>query len=158
VERRLSEVQTEIERLEARKQALERRVAYSTITVDIREERPDRLGVDEKWYDIGFVGAFLESVNGVIVAMRAGVVVVGYVLPYLIVLATPVGLLGSVLAWRRGWWPFRREERVVEDAPPAVEPVETAVPDEETGTETETDSETEAPPDDGDDERDRTDE
>jgi hypothetical protein len=160
VERRLSEVQTEIERLEARKQALERRVAYSTITVDIREERPDRLGVDEKWYDIGFVGAFLESVNGVVVAVRAGVVLVGYVLPYLIVLATPVGLLGGVLAWRRGWWPFRREAQVVEDAPPAVEPAETAGPEEESGTDTETDagSETEPSPTDGDDEQDRTDE
>jgi hypothetical protein len=119
VERRLSEVQTEIERLEARKQALERQVAYSTITVDIREERPDRLGVDEKWYDIGFVGAFLESVNGVVVALRAGVVILGYVLPYLIVLATPVGLLGGALAWRRGWGPFGGgTERVVEEAPP----------------------------------------
>jgi hypothetical protein len=108
VERRLSEVQTEIERLEARQQSLERRVALSTITVEIREERPDRLGVDEKWYDIGFVGAFLESVNGVVVAVQAGVVLVGYVLPYLIVLATPVGLLGGVLAWRRGWGPFGR--------------------------------------------------
>lgn len=123
VERRLSEVQTEIERLEARKQSLERRVALSTITVDIREERPDRLGVDEKWYDIGFVGAFLESVNGVVVALRAGVVILGYVLPYLLVLATPVGLVGGVLAWRRGWWPFgSREKGVVEDAPPETPP------------------------------------
>lgn len=123
VERRLSEVQTEIERLEARKQALERRVAYSTITVDIREERPDRLGVDEKWYDIGFVGAFLESVNGVVVALRAGVVILGYVLPYLLVLATPVGLLGGVLAWRRGWWPFgSRKPRSVDGAPPEASP------------------------------------
>jgi TolA-binding protein len=117
VERRLSEVQTEIERIEARKQSLERQVALSTVTVDIREERPDRLGVDEKWYDIGFVGAFLESVNGVVVALRAGVVLLGYVLPYLLVLATPVGLVGGLFAWRRGWWPFG--SRAVADAPPA---------------------------------------
>jgi hypothetical protein len=115
VERRLSEVQTEIERLEARQQSLERRVAFSTITVEIREERPDRLGVDEKWYDIGFVAAFLESVDGVVVAFRAGVVLLGYVLPYLLVLATPIGLLGGVLAWRRGWRPLGRNA-VVEDA------------------------------------------
>ncbi len=156
VERRLSEVQTEIERLEARKQALERRVAYSTITVDIREERPDRLGVDEKWYDIGFVGAFLESVNGVVVALRAGVVVLGYVLPYLIVLATPIGLVGGALAWRRGWWPFRREERVVKDAPPAAEPVEGSEPEEASTSESE--PEPESATDDGDGERDRPDE
>ncbi|AUV81905.1 DUF4349 domain-containing protein [Salinigranum rubrum] len=155
VERRLSEVQTEIERLEARKQALERRVAYSTITVDIREERPDRLGVDEKWYDIGFVGAFLESVNGVVVALRAGVVVLGYVLPYLIVLATPIGLVGGALAWRRGWWPFRREEKVVEDAPPAAEPVEASESEASTA---ESEPESESTADDADGERDRPDE
>lgn len=102
VERRLSEVQTEIERLEARKTSLERRVAFSTITVDVREERPDQLGVDEKWYDIGFVGAFLESVNGVVVALKAGVVLLGYALPYLLVLTLPVGVVGGVIAWRRG--------------------------------------------------------
>jgi hypothetical protein len=131
VERRLSEVQTEIERLEARQQSLERRVALSTITVEIREDRPDRLGVDEKWYDIGFVGAFLESVNGVVVAAQAGVVILGYVLPYLLVLATPFGLLGGALAWRRGWWPFGGGERVVEDVPsePAGPPRD---PEEET--------------------------
>jgi hypothetical protein len=117
VERRLSEVQTEIERLEARKQALERRVAYSTITVDIHEERPDRLGVDEQWYDIGFVAAFLESVNGVIVVTRAAVVLFGYALPYLLAVLLPVGALGSVVAWRRGWWPFGRRS----DAPRAEE-------------------------------------
>jgi hypothetical protein len=120
VERRLSEVQTEIERLEARKQALERRVAFSTITVEIREERPDRLGVDEKWYDIGFVGAFLESVNGVIVTARIAVVVAGYVLPYLLVLGVPVGLLGGVLAWRRGWRPLGTDDAIVEDPPSAA--------------------------------------
>ncbi|WP_152041743.1 DUF4349 domain-containing protein [Salinigranum salinum] len=122
VERRLSEVQTEIERLEARKQALERRVAFSTITVEIREERPDRLGVDERWYDIGFVGAFLESVNGVVVAARIAVVVAGYVLPYLLVLGVPVGLLGGVLAWRRGWRPLGGGSEVVEDPPSTGEP------------------------------------
>ena len=154
VERRLSEVQTEIERLEARKQSLERQVALSTITVEIREERPDRLGVDEKWYDIGFVGAFLESVNGVVVAVQAGVVLVGYALPYLLVLATPVGLLGGVLAWRRGWGPFGRGEPVVEETPPDAEPDQTSAPESasvgETETETrtgmETDTETESGP------------
>ncbi|WP_380675991.1 DUF4349 domain-containing protein [Salinigranum sp. GCM10025319] len=124
VERRLSEVQTEIERLEARQQSLERRVALSTITVEIREDRPDRLGVDEKWYDIGFVGAFLESVEGVIVAIQAGIVLVGYALPYLIVLATPFGLLGGAIAWRRGWRPFGRSETVVSEAPPGAQDVD----------------------------------
>ena len=121
VERRLSEVQTEIERLEARKQALERRVAYSTITVDIREERPDRLGVDERWYDIGFVGAFLESVDGVVVAARAAVVLVGYALPYFIALFVPLGALGSVVAWRLGLGPFGGRDDPVVPEPSSVD-------------------------------------
>jgi hypothetical protein len=144
VERRLSEVQTEIERLEARKQSLERRVALSTITVEIREERPDRLGVDEKWYDVGFVGAFLASVNGVAVTLRAAVVLVGYALPYLLAVTVPIGLLGGVVAWWRGWGRFGRRS-VVADAPDDGETAPTEDETEATDDETEaTDDETEA--------------
>ncbi|MEF8856312.1 MAG: DUF4349 domain-containing protein, partial [Haloplanus sp.] len=62
VERRLSEVQTEIERTEARLQNLERRVAYSTITVEMAEPRPDRPAPDQ-WYDTPVLAAFLDSVH-----------------------------------------------------------------------------------------------
>jgi hypothetical protein len=97
VERRLSEVQTEIERLEARQQALERQVAYSTITVELREERPEP--TVERWYDVGVVGAFFASIDGVGTTLRAVSVGFAYALPYLFVFGAPVGAVAVV--WRR---------------------------------------------------------
>lgn len=97
VERRLSEVQTEIERLEARQASLQRQVAYSTITVEIREERPEP--EVERWYDVGVIGAFLASVDGVGTTLRALSVGIAYALPYLFVFGAPVGAVAVV--WRR---------------------------------------------------------
>lgn len=101
VQRRLSETQERIERLEAQQRSLERQVTYSTITVDLNEERPDP-GPDavQKWYDVPLVGAFLESVHGVTVALRALAVLAAYALPYLLVFLGPVALVGG-LAVRR---------------------------------------------------------
>jgi len=96
VERRLSEVQTEIERTEARLQSLERRVAYSTITVGMREPRPDRPAPDQ-WYDTPVLAAFLDSVHGVGVVLRAAVVGVAYAAPYLLVFLTPFAVAGGLL-------------------------------------------------------------
>jgi len=97
VEERLSEVQTEIERLEARQASLERQVAFSTITVELREERPEP--EVERWYDVGVVGAFLASVDGVGTTFRALSVGLAYSLPYLFVFGAPVGAVAVV--WRR---------------------------------------------------------
>ena len=94
VERRLSEVQTEIERLEGRQQSLERQVAYSTITVELREERPEP--DHEQWYDVGPIAAFLESVDGVVVTLRAVVVGLAYALPYLVAFGVPLGAIAFV--------------------------------------------------------------
>jgi len=99
VERRLSDVQTEIERLEARQGSLERRVAYSTITVELREDRPEP--AVEHWYDVGVVGAFLESVDGVVVTVRALAVGLAYALPYLLAFGVPIGAIGVAVLRRR---------------------------------------------------------
>jgi hypothetical protein len=96
VEERLSDVQTEIERTEARLQNLERQVAYSTITVHLSEPRPDRPAPDQ-WYDTPVIAAFLESVEGVGVALRALVVAGAYAAPYLLVFLTPFVLAGGLL-------------------------------------------------------------
>jgi len=96
VERRLSEVQTEIERTEARLQNLERRVAYSTITVEMSEPRPDRPAPDQ-WYDTPVLAAFLESVHGVGVVLRAAVVAFAYAAPYLVVFLTPIAVTTGLL-------------------------------------------------------------
>lgn len=89
VQRELADVQREIETTEARLQTLENRVAYSTVTVDFREERPDYEPDREHWYDTGVIAAFLESIEGAIVAVRALVVGIAYALPYLVVFGLP---------------------------------------------------------------------
>ena len=94
VERRLSEVQTEIERLEGRQQSLQRQVAYSTITVELREERPEP--ETEQWYDVGPLAAFLEAVDGVIETVRAVAVGLAYALPYLLAFGIPLGAIAFV--------------------------------------------------------------
>jgi len=96
VERRLSEVQTEIEQTEARLQNLQRRVAYSTITVEMTEPRPDRPAPD-RWYDTPVLAAFLDSVHGVGVVLRASVVAAAYAAPYLLVFLTPFAVGGGLL-------------------------------------------------------------
>jgi hypothetical protein len=101
VERRLSEVQTEVEQTEARLQNIQRRVAYSTITVEMTEPRPDRPAPDQ-WYDTPVVAAFLQSVHGVGVVLRAAVVGFAYAAPYLLVFLTPFALLGALLYRFRG--------------------------------------------------------
>lgn len=100
VEERLSEVQGEIERTEARLRTLRNQVTYATVTVHVREERPERpLPEQTHWYDTGVVAAFLESVDGVVVVLRALVVGSAYVAPYLLAFGLPV--LGAAALLRR---------------------------------------------------------
>ncbi|QKY19470.1 DUF4349 domain-containing protein [Halolamina sp. CBA1230] len=96
VQRELSDVQGEIESTEARLETLENRVAYATVTVELREERPDDPVDTENWYDTGVIAAFLESVDGALVALRAAVVGIAYALPYLIAFGVPLFGLGLV--------------------------------------------------------------
>lgn len=103
VQRRLSDVQEDIERLEARQQNLRRQVALSTIRVRLEEPRPEPEPVEsEQWYEVGILSAFLESVDGVVVTLRAIVVSVAYILPYVLVFGVPIAT-GLVVVWfRRG--------------------------------------------------------
>lgn len=100
VQRELSDVQGEIERLEARQQSLEDQVAYSTLTVRLEEPRPtpNRVAPD-RWYDTPVLSAFMQSVDGVVIVARAAVVGFAFALPYLLAFAVPVLLVGGVL-WR----------------------------------------------------------
>lgn len=99
VQERLSDVQGEIERTEAQLETLENRIAYATVTVELREERPDSEPAEDHWYDTGVVAAFLDSVDGAIVALRALVVGIAYALPYVIAFGVPLLVL-AVLARR----------------------------------------------------------
>ncbi|KTG30826.1 DUF4349 domain-containing protein [Haloferax profundi] len=91
VERRLTEVQTEIERLEARQASLENRVALSTVRISLSEEPPG----PAQWYDTPVLQAFSESVNGAFVALRAVVVAFAYALPYIVVFGGLLALFGG---------------------------------------------------------------
>ncbi|WP_416839792.1 DUF4349 domain-containing protein [Haloferax sp. DFSO52] len=91
VERRLTEVQTEIERLEARQESLENRAALSTVRISLSERPPG----PAQWYDTPVLEAFSESVNGVFVTLRAMVVGFAYVAPYIIVFGGLIALLGG---------------------------------------------------------------
>ena len=115
VQRELSDVQREIERLEARQQSLEDQVAYSTLTLRLEEPRPrpDRVAPD-RWYDTPVVAAFLESISGVVVVARALVVGFAYALPYLVAFGVPAALVGgAVLRYGRR---FRRGLRADPDS------------------------------------------
>lgn len=99
VQRELAEVQREIETTEARLRTLENKVAYSTVTVRLHEERPDRTYEEDNWYETGLIAAFLESVDGVFVTIRALGVGLAYALPYLAAFGIPA--YGVVAAVRR---------------------------------------------------------
>jgi len=90
IEEQLSAVQSDIERLEAKKRSLEQRVAYSTLRVEIHEPTP---GIDElrtQYHEQSLVAVFLSSVQDVYVFGRATVVTVVAAVPWLAVLAVPV--------------------------------------------------------------------
>lgn len=99
---RLSNVQGEIERTDAKLRTLEDRVAYSTLTVELREPHPDPsvYRTQGRWYDTPLVTAFLDSVDGVAVALRAAAVGFAYALPYLLAFGVPVALVGVLLVRR----------------------------------------------------------
>ena len=105
IQERLSEVQSRIERLEARRQSLRRQVALSTIVIDLAEvgQADDR---SREWYDTGVLAAVLDSFGGVGTVLRAIVVGLAYVLPYLLVFSIPIAVLAYLLRYRR-----RGEER-----------------------------------------------
>ena len=99
VQERLSNTQSEIERLEARLQSLENRIALSTITVELTEPADDPIATGA-WYDVGVIDAFVDSIGGVVTTLRAAVVAVAYLAPYLLVFGVPL-LLGYLVYRRR---------------------------------------------------------
>lgn len=103
ISEQLSEVQTEIERLTAKKRALEDRVAYSTITVELREEPPERPTPTPQpgYADTTLGAAFVASVGGVVTALKAVAVTIAYALPYMFVFGVPLAGLGVAVARRR---------------------------------------------------------
>ncbi|MFB6169516.1 MAG: DUF4349 domain-containing protein [Haloarculaceae archaeon] len=101
VAEQLSAVQSEIERLEARQRTLERRVAYSTVTVRLAEPRPEpEESPETAFHETGLLAAFLASIDGVVVTLRSLAVAVAYALPYLLAFGVPVVGVGLYLRRR----------------------------------------------------------
>jgi hypothetical protein len=99
IQKQLSNVQGEIERLEAQQKSLRQRVSYSTLTVELREPRPGSPQIDPPAYhERPLVDAFVSSVNGVIVLVQSAVVTVAYALPYFLVLGV---IAVPAWVWRR---------------------------------------------------------
>jgi hypothetical protein len=98
IQERLSATQGRIERLEAQRQSLRNRVAYSTIRIGLAEPEPDtpETTPPEPWHRTGILAALEESVSGVATTLRAGVVLLAYAAPYLLTFGVPVGLAYGV--------------------------------------------------------------
>ncbi|MFC7250325.1 DUF4349 domain-containing protein [Halomicroarcula sp. GCM10025324] len=90
IEEQLSEVQGEIERLEAQRRSLEQRVAFSTLRVELREPAPGASDIRAQYHQQSLVAVFLGSVEDVYVFGRATLVTGAAALPWLAVLAVPV--------------------------------------------------------------------
>lgn len=91
VEKELGRVRGEIESLTGRLNYLEDRIEFSTINIRVREPRP----ITRSW---GIRDALSESVNGFISMVNALIVLVGYVLPLVIIVAV---FGGAFVALRR---------------------------------------------------------
>lgn len=90
IEEELSEVQGEIERLEAKQRSLEQRVAFSTIRVELQEPEPGISQIRTQYHEQSLTAVFLRSVTDVYVFGRAALVTLVAVAPWLGVLAIPV--------------------------------------------------------------------
>ena len=89
IEEQLSEVQGEIERLEAQRRSFEQRVAYSTLRIELREPAPGASDIRTQYHQQSLVAVFLGSVEDVYVFGRATLVTAAAALPWLAVLAVP---------------------------------------------------------------------
>lgn len=107
IEERLSAVQRKIERLKAQKRALERKVAYSTLTVKLREPEPDPTPTptptpSPAYHETSLGAALASSLGSLVVLGRGLLVTLAYALPYAVVAGVPAGAVGL-------WW--HRERR-----------------------------------------------
>ena len=98
----LSAVQEQIERLAAKEHALEEAVTFSTITLHLGDAAPEphEEPAEPAWYETSVAAAFTDSIEGVVLTLRAGLIATAIIAPYALVFGTPVvGALGFI--WHR---------------------------------------------------------
>jgi uncharacterized small protein (DUF1192 family) len=100
VQERLSDVQGEIERLEAQKRSLENRVAYSTLTIELVEPRPE-FATNEvtPFHEQSPLSALNNSIATMVVAFRTLLIAGVIVLPWLAVALLPIGAVALSARW-----------------------------------------------------------
>jgi hypothetical protein len=138
IEEQLSEVQGEIERLEAQRRSLEQRVAFSTLRVELREPAPGASDIRTQYHQQSLVAVFLGSVEDVYVFGRATLVTGAAALPWLAVLAVPVLGVRRALRGRSFSLPsVRSDDSDVEEEADESDSGTTETEDESGGTENE---------------------
>jgi len=95
VQERLSDVQGEIERLEAQKRSLEDRVAFSTLRVELREPRPEAATTrGTPFHEQSPFSALNNSVATLVQVLRTLFLLGVIALPWFAAAAVPVGVAG----------------------------------------------------------------
>jgi len=89
VHRELTEIRTGIERIEGERTALDGQVAFATIELEIRSDRPAGL-LAHRWRPIRFAGRCLVALGMVLKFL-------GYALIFVIIVVVPVGLPVALL-------------------------------------------------------------
>ncbi len=104
IETELANREAELESLQARSRVLEDQVALSTITLHLLTKGDFAAPVEER----GFLAGLRAGWHGFLVTLSGGLTAFGAVLPFLVALAIPAGLI---------WWFARRRRSVVVAAP-----------------------------------------
>ncbi|MEF8853810.1 MAG: DUF4349 domain-containing protein [Haloarculaceae archaeon] len=103
VQERLSDVQGEIERLEARKRSLENRVAFSTLRIELVEPRPDFARLDRTpFHEQSPLSALNDSIATMVVVARTLFIAGVIALPWVAVVLIPVGAVAVALRYYLG--------------------------------------------------------
>lgn len=99
LEKELSQRQTELASLEAKKRRLDNLVALSTITVTLAGPNTE-IEVEEE-PDPSFLGGLKSGWNAFVSSVQVGSAVFGFLLPFLAAIAVPIVILFVVLRYRR---------------------------------------------------------
>ena len=98
VQERLSDVQGEIERLEAQKRSLEDRVAYSTLRIELYEPQPEGTTREvTPFHEQSPLSALNNSVATLVQVLRTLFLLGVIAAPWLAVAAIPVGIAGVLV-------------------------------------------------------------
>jgi hypothetical protein len=98
VQERLSDVQGEIERLEAQKRSLEDQVAFSTLRVELREPRPEAARtMGTPFHEQSPLSALNNSVTTLLQVLRTLFLLGVIAVPWLAAVAVPVSVVGLLV-------------------------------------------------------------